>query len=215
MTSWAGPHPPRQQAALWRPNGHPQLGTSPTPVPFPDTMRAKETESHKGEVAGPGPREQWPWSPGSWLGHLQGLPRGIWAGPRQAVLPLSASTVSLSWVSTPGRLFPPLFGHRPPSGPSRGGRSCPNLASGLSALSEGTRGPAGGSHPPPGTRRHLQGGSSWQGDSGAGGQPQPSAPAVCLHGRTLLGVEGRGLVASRGLWQLGGQLLEATLGLGP
>lgn len=189
MTSWAGPHPPRQQAALWQPNGHPQLGTSPTPVPFPDTMRAKETESHKGEVAGPGPREQWPWSPGSWLGHLQGLPRGIWAGPRQAVLPLSASTVSLSWVSTPGRLFPPLFGHRPPSGPSRGGRSCPNLASGLSALSEGTRGPAGGSQPPP-PRAHAdtsRGAPAGRGTLGLGDSPnlQPRL-SVYMDGRSLV-----------------------------
>lgn len=56
------------------PNDHPQLGTSPVPVPFPDTLRAKETESHRGEVAGPRPQEQRLWSPGSWLGHLQGFP---------------------------------------------------------------------------------------------------------------------------------------------
>lgn len=177
MTSWAGPPLPRQQAGALAPNGHPQLGTSPTPVPFPDTMRTKETESHKGEVAGPGPREQWPWSPGSWLGHLGRAPPG-----RPA--PVSFHGFTFLGFDTWKTVSAPIWTSAAKRSQPRG-KVPPQPGLGPLCPREGTRGPAGGSHPL-GTHRRLQGGSGCQGDSGDGGQPQPSAPAVYMDGRSLV-----------------------------
>lgn len=71
MTNWAGPGGPRQQAGR-------SAQRSPSQwvclCPPPD-LRAKETESYRGEVAGPGPQEQEAQIPACGLGHLQGAGR--------------------------------------------------------------------------------------------------------------------------------------------
>lgn len=72
-------------------------------MPSPD-LRAKETESYRGEVAGPGPQGQEAQTPACGLGRLQGAGRLSKALP---ALPAPLFPVSLLRVSTPGRLLPP------------------------------------------------------------------------------------------------------------
>lgn len=152
------------------------------PVPFPDTLRAKETESHRGEVAGPGPREQWPWSPGSWLGHLQGLPHGVWAGPRRAVAHVSFHSFAFEGFDTWKAVSAPIWTSaakrsKPPGKVPRPQASLPSVR----APGDPVGAPTPSAHTDTPGR---EGGSSCQG--GVGGTAPTSALALSCHGGSLV-----------------------------
>ena len=179
------------------------MGTSLVSDPFPHSLRAKETESHRGEVAGPGPPEQGPWSPGLWARASAGPPPSAFGqGPGGPFLPVSVSSFIL-WISTPGRLFRPSVDSSCQA--VRASGAC--LPPGISGLSEGSRWRP---HP---LSTHPDTSGREQGSSCPWGQAQPQ----CWVSGSRMGApwcRRTRAHGQQGPWHLGGRLPEVTLGLG-
>lgn len=168
-------------------------GDLPCVCPIPPQF--EETESHRGEVAGPGPREQRPRGPGLWAGASAGLLPRRWgpAGSLPARVSFQFHFVSFdTWRPVPAPVQTAAANSPGLTGMSAARPPCPR------------RGRPTGTPPPQHTHRHLREGAGLQ--LPVGTDPASALAPWCR--RT-------GAHGQRGPWPSGGRLLEVALGLGP